>query len=46
VSDRHPEIAVDPEEGRADSGDLESDLKDMLLALGEASKESDRPTDR
>jgi AAA+ ATPase superfamily predicted ATPase len=34
---------VDPEEGRADSGELESDLKDLLLALGEASKEAGRP---
>jgi type II secretory pathway predicted ATPase ExeA len=36
-------LGIDPEEGRADSGDLESDLKDLLLALGEASKEAGRP---
>jgi type II secretory pathway predicted ATPase ExeA len=36
-------LGVDPEEGRADSGELESDLKDLLLALGEASKEAGRP---
>jgi len=36
-------LGVDPEEGRADSGELESDLKDLLLALGEASKAAGRP---
>jgi type II secretory pathway predicted ATPase ExeA len=36
-------LGVDPEEGRADSGELESDLKDLLLAVGEASKEAGRP---
>jgi len=36
-------LGVDPEQGRADSGELESDLKDLLLALGEASKEAGRP---
>jgi len=36
-------LGIDAEEGRADSGDLESDLKDLLLALGEASKEAGRP---
>jgi AAA+ ATPase superfamily predicted ATPase len=36
-------LGVDPEAGRADSGDLESDLKDLLVALGEAARESGRP---
>jgi AAA+ ATPase superfamily predicted ATPase len=36
-------LGVDPEEGRADSGDLEADLKDLLIALGEAAKETKRP---
>ncbi len=36
-------LGVDPEAGRADSGDLESDLKDLLIALGEAAKAADRP---
>jgi hypothetical protein len=36
-------LGVDPEKGRADSGDLESDLKDMLIALGEAARDTERP---
>jgi type II secretory pathway predicted ATPase ExeA len=36
-------LGVDPEAGRADSGDLESDLKDMLIALGEAARDAERP---
>ncbi len=36
-------LGVDPEEGRADSGDLESDLKDLLIAVGEAAREAGRP---
>jgi type II secretory pathway predicted ATPase ExeA len=36
-------LGIDPEQGSGDSGDLESDLKDLLLALGEASKETGRP---
>ena len=36
-------LGVDPEKGRADSGDLESDLKDLLIALGEAARAADRP---
>jgi type II secretory pathway predicted ATPase ExeA len=34
---------VDPERGRADSGDLESDLKDLLVAVGEAARAAERP---
>jgi hypothetical protein len=36
-------LGVDPEPGRADSGDLESDLQDLLVALGEAARETERP---
>ena len=36
-------LGVDPEKGRADSGDLESDLKDLAIALGEAARAADRP---
>ena len=33
------ELGVDPEHGTADSGDLESDLGDLLLAVAEAAQE-------
>jgi hypothetical protein len=36
-------LGIDPEAGRADSGDLESDLTDMLIALGEAARDAGRP---
>ncbi len=36
-------LGVDPEKGRADSGDLESDLKDLLIAVGEAARAAERP---
>lgn len=36
-------IEVEPERGYADSGDLESDLRDMIVALGEAARETERP---
>jgi hypothetical protein len=36
-------LGVDPEEGRADSGNLESDLKDLLLAIGEAARDAGQP---
>ena len=36
-------IGVEPEQGRADSGDLESDVKDLLVALGEAAAAAKRP---
>jgi len=35
-------LDVDPLQGQADSGDLSEDLTDLLLALGEAVKESGR----
>lgn len=34
-------ISVDPAPGMADTGDLENDLKDLLLAVGEAAKAGD-----
>ena len=45
VSAHHVELTlgVDPEEGQADSGNLEADLKDLLIALGEAAKAADQP---
>lgn len=36
-------LGVDPEEGRADSGNLESDLKDLLIAIGEAARDARQP---
>ena len=36
-------LGIDPEEGRADSGDLESDLKDLLIAAGEAARAAEQP---
>lgn len=36
-------LGIDPEPGRADSGDLESDLTDLLVALGEAAREAGKP---
>src|SRR5258708_3270702 len=36
-------LGVDPEQGLADSGNLESDVKDLLTALGEAARAAGRP---
>jgi hypothetical protein len=36
-------LGVDPEAGRADSGNLESDLEDLLMALGEAARDTEQP---
>jgi hypothetical protein len=36
-------LGIDPEAGRADSGDLESDLTDMLIALAEAARDAGQP---
>jgi AAA ATPase domain len=36
-------LSVAPETGTADSGDLESDLPDLFLSLGEAAKAAGRP---
>ena len=43
ASDMELTLGVDPEEGRADSGDLESDLKDLLVAVGEAARDAEQP---
>jgi type II secretory pathway predicted ATPase ExeA len=37
------ELTIDPELGRADSGNLEHDLKDLLVAVGQAAKALDKP---
>lgn len=37
------EIGVDAEAGIADSGDLEADLPEMLVSLGEAARAAERP---
>jgi hypothetical protein len=42
-SDIELTLGVDPELGHADSGDLESDLKDLLVAVGEAAREAEQP---
>ncbi|MGB1260554.1 MAG: AAA family ATPase [Akkermansiaceae bacterium] len=34
-------LDIDPEPGLADNGDLESDLQDLLMAVGEAAKAAD-----
>jgi AAA+ ATPase superfamily predicted ATPase len=36
-------LGVDPEVGSADSGDLESDVTDLLVALGQAAVAAERP---
>ena len=36
-------LGVDPEPGHADSGDFESDVKDVLVATAQAAKEAKRP---
>jgi hypothetical protein len=36
-------VGIDPEIGTADSGDLESDLSDLLLAVAEAAKSAGTP---
>lgn len=42
LGDLDLEIGVDPERGVADSGDLESDLPNLLLVVAEAAKAADR----
>lgn len=37
------ELSLSPEHGVADSGDLEADLPELIVALGEAAKASGRP---
>lgn len=36
-------LGVDPETGYADSGNLENDLRDVLLATGEAARDAGKP---
>ncbi len=36
-------LGVDPESGQADSGDLEADIKDVLVATGRAARATSRP---
>ena len=36
------ELGIDPERGKADSGNLESDLSELFVALGEAAKDRQR----
>jgi hypothetical protein len=38
------EISIDPELGSADSGDLESDLGELLLAIGDAAAIKELPS--
>jgi hypothetical protein len=37
------ELSISPETGSADTGDLENDLPDLLMSLGEAAKASNKP---
>ena len=43
VSHAEFEVGVKPEPGLAASGDLETDLTDLLVAIGEAAKAADQP---
>jgi AAA ATPase domain len=43
VGDLEFSLSVDPELGVADTGDLESDLPELIQALGEAAKAAKRP---
>ncbi|MGX4771996.1 AAA family ATPase [Bradyrhizobium guangdongense] len=43
VADVEVGITVSPESGTADSGDIESDLPDLMLAIGQAAKAAGRP---
>jgi hypothetical protein len=36
-------LSIDPEHGSADSGDLETDLPNLFLAIGEAAKSAGKP---
>ena len=36
-------LSIEPEAGVADSGDLEADLADLFLAVGEAARSAERP---
>ena len=43
VSHAEFEVGVKPEPGLASSGDLETDLTDLLVAIGEAARAADQP---
>jgi hypothetical protein len=43
VNDVEYGLSIAPEVGTADSGDLESDLPELMLALGEAAKAAKKP---
>ncbi len=43
VSHAEFEVGVTPEPGLAASGDLETDLTDLLVAIGEAARAADQP---
>jgi hypothetical protein len=43
INDVEYGLSISPEVGTADSGDLETDLPDLVAALGEAAKASKRP---
>lgn len=43
VNDVEYGLTISPEQGTADSGDLKSDLPDLMLSLGEAAKAANKP---
>ncbi|KAA5603390.1 AAA family ATPase [Blastochloris sulfoviridis] len=43
IGDFEVGLSVDPERGLADSGNLESDLPDLIAAIGEAAKDGETP---
>ncbi|WP_454616615.1 ATP-binding protein [Bradyrhizobium cenepequi] len=45
INDVEVGLTISPEVGTADSGDIESDLPDLMLAIGQAAKAARRPVD-
>src|ERR1700746_870055 len=43
INDVELGLTISPEAGTADSGDIESDLPDLMLAIGQAAKAAQRP---
>jgi hypothetical protein len=43
INDVELGLTISPEAGTADSGDIESDLPDLMLAIGQAAKAAKRP---
>lgn len=43
VNDLDFSLSIDPEAGLADSGNIEADLPDLIVAVAEAAKAADRP---